>query len=417
MGSTTDGHGHGSRLRWITHRGAVGLAVAGLILFSFVSSQASARTPEQPTNSGQNTNSFAAKVNTLGRLRFPASFVGTSMSAGGVLVIHTTGSTDGELRAAVARLGHRFKKSYSFVRVIHGWSQLEKLTARIAADTKWQRDHKIQLAQWGPDSANGRVIITLQRYTSLAAREIVSRYGAGWVTVSTNSMSRLPQRFSDRFNDTMPWYGGDNLYFGSEQPRISCSSGFAYSGNNTGNTYVFTAGHCATSGTKVYTHLGDKYSYGTIGQRIFVDGGLDIASMAEYPAGASPIVWTGPTPTGGEYHSDVDGIVFPGDGENDIVFDGAKSGQVKGVTQDWSDRCVKFGDGITTCHLDKAHKYAINVCQGGDSGGPVYTFTDSSKTDVAAAGIIVGGTGSNDVCYYQAIFNAEQGVNGSVLTR
>jgi hypothetical protein len=68
--------------------------------------------------------------------------------------------------------------------VQHDRAALERLTTRIAHDGAWQRRNRIELSQWGPDSATDSVRIALVHYGDAAAIRLLQRYG-GAISVST----------------------------------------------------------------------------------------------------------------------------------------------------------------------------------------------------------------------------------------
>ncbi|WP_158590097.1 hypothetical protein [Amnibacterium setariae] len=68
--------------------------------------------------------------------------------------------------------------------VQHDRAALERLTTRIAHDGAWQRRNRIQLSQWGPDSATDSVRIAVVHYSDAAAIRLLERYGDA-ISVST----------------------------------------------------------------------------------------------------------------------------------------------------------------------------------------------------------------------------------------
>jgi hypothetical protein len=84
-----------------------------------------------------------------------------------------------------------------------------------------------------------------------------------------------------------------------------------------------------------------------------------------------------------------------------ICADGSYTAEVCGVNIDFTGRCVKFSDGVTTCGLVVAHKTAVTVSVDGDSGGPIETTLGATGSE--ARGEIIGGTDLNQIVYYTPI--------------
>jgi hypothetical protein len=145
-------------------------------------------------------------------------------------------------------------------------------------------------------------------------------------------------------------------------------------------------------GTTWYTNLTSKYTLGSESKRSFSNKGLDVAAIS---ATAGGYVWRNGS---NFYHQG--GEFYPAVGSS-VCADGSYTGEVCSVKVQSVDICTTFSDGVTTCHLTKAHRSAINVSVSGDSGGPVYGGTSGSETYIA--GTIVGGAESNTTVYYQKI--------------
>lgn len=88
-----------------------------------------------------------------------------------------------------------------------------------------------------------------------------------------------------------------------------------------------------------------------------------------------------------------------------------ESGAKHTVSVTATTKCVEFGTGKTTCHLDYAYKGGSEICTTGDSGGPVYQrATGGAK----ARGIIIG-VSTTEVCFFQEITPTLSEVNGTIL--
>ncbi|MGH2916161.1 MAG: hypothetical protein ACRDMX_14360 [Solirubrobacteraceae bacterium] len=196
--------------------------------------------------------------------------------------------------------------------------------------------------------------------------------------------------------------------FGSAGPDSYDS--FAFRGNNSGNIFQMTAGHCG--GSSIWTNLSTHYEMGGISSVYFSNGGYDLETFG--CDCNEPVWYEGPgIGTGQGSTQNVVGIWYCGDGSA-VSTDGATTGQVTGNTVEATNQCVEFGDGKTTCHLN----YAVNpsgqaICQPGDSGGPVYQRIGNNN--VYATGVIVGEYVGDD-CYYEDINDVLNLVNGSIMT-
>lgn len=103
----------------------------------------------------------------------------------------------------------------------------------------------------------------------------------------------------------------------------------------------------------------------------------------------------------------------------DMTFDGSVTGEVRHVTLDDFDICVKgwTDNGIYVankkkCHLSRASKIDVQVMTYGDSGGPTYQYTNAGT--VGALGTAVGWCGDCS-SYYTDIWYELDGFNLSIL--
>ena len=389
--------------------GVVGVAAAGA---SNNSSSNAGTGPKGATIAPapvQGDASLATVIENIG-LSYSSVFAGAEKLADGQVRVHTIPGHDSAFRAALPAVTDTASgPSYFFVPANYSLDDLNALTQQIAADNDSLKAKGIELAGWGPDYASNTVSIQLQQYTPSAAAYLQSTYGAE-VSVATVS-SPLPAPATDRYSDIAPWYSGDAIWSpGYTPPPPQCTESFSYTGNNTGNIFTLTAGHCFPQGTTVYTNYTSSFVMGTVSTRYLSNNGPDIDTI---PTSAAPYEWTTGTSIIGVYASEQ-----PAVGDT-VTVNGATTGEVRSVTVESVNICEAFGDGLTRCHLDEVHQTGGEaIIQGGDSGGPVYQYV-TGEDYIKANGIIIGGffsSGNPSTGYYQEISYVLTTVNGSLQT-
>jgi hypothetical protein len=328
--------------------------------------------------------------------RFPEDFGGDVLGSGGTLTVSVVAGH----HQFLDQLDKAGLSKFAVAKTVtHSFSELGDLTQRIAGDAPLLAAQGIQLVEWGPDITSNRVSISLANPSAAAAARLLQRYNDAWVDVSGDPATR-PSRL-DRFSDTPPFWGGDRI-FRPKSPSVLCTSGPAvHAVTSAATVYILTAGHCAPStGTTWYTNNTSKYTLGSVSSVQFSNNGLDVEMIK---ANAGPDIWR----NGSNFYHVV-GETAPAVGSS-VCTDGSSSGEVCGVAVQKLNYCVTFSDGKTTCHLDRGYRAALNVCQGGDSGGPVYGSISGSNAYVA--GTIVGGTNSNQTCYWEMMSYIDSAFN------
>jgi hypothetical protein len=385
----------GSSTRWSTGRGAA---------------RWSASQVGPATDAPDHSDPFAADVDALGRSQYPDVYGGVSTNSAGLDQVYVVTSgvaadVSGFETAVAGIAATDGTPSYHVDSVSHSYSSLLSLTGTIADDSSDLESNGIQLEQWGPNAVSNTVQIFVLDYSAGVVQTLQSDYGAAWITVSS-SPSSDPATRADRTSDSAPFLGGDAIWFNDKTlKKLQCTSGFYYTGNNTGNEYLLIAGHCADVGDIVYTNYSDPQDVGNTTAQHFTNGGFDISTV--YSDGLSA-VWA----NGSTIHS-IKGARDATTSDT-LSLDGAATGEVTDVPVIATDQCVKFDDGITTCMLDVAYDGGYPICQGGDSGGPVYQRR-ATGGGVIAMGIIIGVDGSGD-CFFQEIEPTLTLVNGTILT-
>ncbi len=273
-----------------------------------------------------------------------------------------------------------------------GWGSraAKALSGRILADQKSLAREGVELTQWGPDAATGKVKVYLTHYSAAARRALITRYGKD-IIVAPRSLPR-PAR-DGRQNDTSPFAGGDLITVAEGV----CTSGPTVIGNNSGHTFMLMAGHCAEGvGFPIFT---DGVEMGTVTNVRLCNDCIDSATVS---GTYSDTIWGGSANGSGPLYEE-DGSLFamPGQGSASLVTaDGAVTGEVRGVTVIAVNQYVAFNDGFTTRYITEATKSGATVCQPGDSGGPWYQH-EGNTGNVEVVGTMVGGSGST--CYYEQI--------------
>ena len=374
---------------------------------------------------------FSSDVNTVGHT--PAligSYAGQSRTRSGRLIVYVARSNPGLFTGELqhlTRAPHIRAEAYTVVIVRHSYAQLMSTVQRLSAGYRSLRAQGIKMAQWGPDPVSNKVQIFLQTYSKHAVRTLLHRYGAQWIVVrhatehwvfSDAGSAAVPQASSEtRFTDSAPYFAGDIQWYGTQSSSLACTSGFAFTGKNTGNVFGMAAGHCvkdAGAGPSSFarTNTSSPRVMGQIQTQYFPSSKNDLASVSGGPF--SPHVYGDGTTT-----YNILAKVFPGP-KDLVTADGQKTGEVRGVTVENIDQIITV-EGNQLNNLTVASKANTTVCQVGDSGGPWFVH-DGNTNGVWAAGqqiaerIDQNGVRDPTVCVYGQIGNLLSLVNGNLLT-
>lgn len=389
------------RWKFLAAAASVGVVAAALTCPG-AAAASTATAPPGTTGSGSPSaavNLFAGEVETLGVEQYPATFAGATLEPTGVTDVYAVAASDAKLVSAVNALDtHGYP--VTVVAVKRSYSQLMSITAKLLRAHSHLQAKGIDLAQFGPDPASGTVEVTLLKPTASGMSALASAQGApvassdyraeasavlkqqagAGITLRSQYATGLPV-LANRYDDKAAFAGGDRIY----RDGVMCTSGFNLHGLG-GVEYMLTAGHCGsgtwTTQAQTMGNTSNNYLTSTSGND------FQLTALA---GGGTGSVWT----TGGG-GAPVTGAYFPAVG-NPITFNGSVTGEVRGVTVQATGVSACFTDqltGGTVCatHLIRANKNGAVVCQGGDSGGPVYEHTPS--LNVLAVGIIEGTNGS-----------------------
>ena len=368
--------------------------------------------PAKPTATTTNAvQQFTQEVQALGGSQYSTTFGGVWQGATGMEHVGIAQGTAehpavmaAAFASAVADLAAKDRTgNYVVTAVTHPYSALASLTQTVANDQTQLASAGIQLVTWGPDPASNTVKVSVQNYTSQDQGVFDALFGVGWVSVASDPFSGAPKR-TTRFDDYAPFYGGDRIWNNTTYSKATkCTDSFNYVGKASGLTYMLTAGHCFAVGQTIYTNLHVRQTIGSVTAKHFTNNGFDIATISITGAG---IVWT----TGTNWLP-IHGAGDPPVGQT-VTVNGSFSGVKHGVPVTATTKCVKFGTGVTTCHLDYAYN-GSPICTTGDSGGPVYQRLSTGGAD--ARGVVIG-VAPTLTCFFQEITPTLSLVNGRIMT-
>jgi len=292
--------------------------------------------------------------------------------------------------ASAAALTRRVADTTGFTTINAAWS-LSRLQS--TGDEIAKTPGPLSLFDVHPDVASNHVIVI----SRTAAAAAVDRFRAAWagVPLSIRFDDVTTYTRDDRLTDSQPWFGGDRILLhytillGTEVIE-TCSSGLPIYGPGdygAGTRYGTTAGHCGTVTSTICQGTKCGAAYGTPTR--FVDYQYSDGDEASYANNAYPAAYIEAPGRPADFRLFVgsrDAIV--GDG---ICADGSLTGQsCGGRLEDGATHCITFSNLRTNCGLqviDSNH----SLSQGGDSGGPVYTYdTVGGVTGLLGLGIIVG---------------------------
>lgn len=319
--------------------------------------------------------------------------------SGTLLIGAVTAFAIGGVGAEAAPSGHHRDGATGPNAYLAGWGTVRNrtITYNILADERWLAAHGVDLRQWGPDPATGKVEVFLARYSAASRRLLVSRYGPD-VEVSRTAIG--PGHLLNRRNDSPPFNGGDEL-------NDDCSSGPVVFGNHSSKTYVLSAGHCSAVGATI--KVGAQVM-GRVVKREFKNHSLDTELINDLGGGYNGQVWGGGPGAGNPPTFIEDGTLFAQRNAT-ITNDSAASGQTNGIKVLRVNQMfhVKKPD-ITIINLTEASRHGQAICRPGDSGGPWI------KTESGGLAKIVGTTsigagrvrGGFKFCYIEQIGSIER---------
>ncbi len=313
--------------------------------------------------------------------------------------------------SAAAVRTQRTKRQWSSP-ALGGWLSVKNrvISSRLAQEHTWLWRHGIELREWAPDPATGKLRVWLARESPAALRFLHNEFGTAIIIASQVAP---PGHLLGRANDTPNFSTGDLVdipTFGA-----GCTSGPMIIANGTTSPrYMLTAGHCVNGelGISVYSN---GYNMGSSIHVRYCNNCLDTAVINgnDY----SQNMWGGPAwdanpPSNPPVYVE-DGTAFPSAGPpaEYVTNDSAFSGEVRDIEVTYNN--LTFCLTSTLCIIDLTEAWKSNTtasCEPGDSGGP-WIVHEGSTQYVHVAGTTdigqypVSGTDGYSVCYYEQIGN------------
>lgn len=405
------------------------LSVAGAAVLAVTAPAGAAATAVRADATASSTavQLFASQLETLGASHYPGSFAGATLTPAGVTDIYAVKASDAALVIAI----NAVNKSGYPVRIIgvsRSYHQLAALNTALGRAYGHLKKDGIRLIQSWPDPSSGSVIVAIAKpanadlaalgaataspasastYRGQATSLLRREFGTG---IALQSRYAVPWTVAGRNNDTAPFYDGDQIY-----GPVQCTGGFNMTGNASGHTFMYTAGHCG-SGT---WRTGAQTIGSTSTNYLSPTSGNDFQSI--YLAGGG----LGVTWTNGANLAPVTGQLLPAVGAA-ITFNGSVTGEVRGnnvtavgVTVYGIYNSVGGYYYDATNQIEAVNPNGTYCVRPGDSGGPVYSHTPGSN--VLTVGIITGyyyngGTAGGSECIATEIGHLESVTNTSLIT-
>lgn len=348
---------------------------------------------------------FQETVQTLGQSQFPNTFTGTTLSSSGeLLVFALPGST--ALESAITALDTA-GLPWTVESVPRSYNELQALNSQLGASYQTLLNDGVLLQSSGPDPATGTVDITLQPPSATALQQISSLPGntpasAGtYAAVVASVVQKVvgtgfsisptfehPLISAGTLNDSPPFRAGDAITGGNYGG--ACTLGFAVKGNNSGNPFLLTAGHCGSGAW--YTYPSGSYKVGSVSTNYLNDAYEDDFSTIA-PSYGTPN--TGVWGSGSNVY-DIVGPWTPVVGQA-IATDGSVTGEVRNNTVTHINYTeYDIYNSLNNTYYNASYLTIVTAsgsnttnCQGGDSGGPAFQHQSSDFYDVQAVGTIV----------------------------
>jgi hypothetical protein len=342
--------------------------------------------------------------------QFASSYGGDVLLSDGTITVYVTPAGLSNMQTALERTLGNASDMVSLRPVAHSFADLENLTSQIAADQASLAPSGITLSTWGPDPTSNTVRVAVLTDPSAADRVLGARYGSGRISVVQVPPSDTLIGLSNRYYDNAPFWDGDRVFINNDT-NTKCTAGFAFRGNNSGNIFNTTAGHCG--GSSVWTNLSAHYEMGAISTHYYTQGGDDFES---FPCNCGALVWYEGPGIGTGQGSTHTVIGWCACNSGLVTMDGATTGEVPDFTVTQAGGCATYsvpGGSKTTCGINEATR-SVTGCQPGDSGGPVYQRAPNNT--VYATGTVVAGNSNGTLCVYQRWDQMQSDMNGSILT-
>lgn len=375
----------------------------------------------------QEVQTFASEVETIGFEDFPNDFLGAVLTPEGVTDVYAIESTDGPLLTAINKLN----VNGDLVDVINSqtsYDQLNTVNQQIGAADSQLKGEGVNLSQSWPDPTTGTVQVSVLQPTSLDLSEISAEPSVGNNSVTTASylaavstlllaefgphvsvQTDYGQTYTalDRFNDSPPFSGGDQI----KSSTATCTDAFSMTGNASGKPFMLTAGHCGSGTWKTTTS-----TVGNTSSIYFGGGTLNDFQTIYAPSGLLAQVFSG---TGIGYHT-VTGQVIPAVGTQ-ITVDGSVTGEVPGTLVTASNvEIYNIYDPVNGSYYDLypavESTSTVTTCNPGDSGAPEYQRISGSVAVNAVAVMVAAGGVLGTICIGELMYHIESVANLSLDT-
>jgi hypothetical protein len=344
--------------------------------------------PSDSTSPSLGLSDFASQVETLGETGYGNSFTGAVVSGTGIDV-YANPVTDVGLPVAISSLNSN-GYSVTYHPTTLSYDDLDALNNKLGDLQPQLQAAGVQISESAPDPATDSVAVTLtpsaDASTTTAAGVLSSIAGPGF-TVAAQAVPPAESDTSSQASVTpdagqgagqRPFAGGDEI----RGPSPFCTGGFGVVGNASGTPFMLTAGHCGrgtwstpattmgpTSSLYFRNPAEDDFQTIRVGSKVSgnIIGKVNGASK-QYP---------------------VVGEDIPAIGAR-ITVDGALTGE-KNFELVVANDARQYVHNPNGPNYYAAHQVVVvgapPVCQGGDSGGPMFLRT--SKGNVKAVATVV----------------------------
>jgi hypothetical protein len=340
----------------------------------------------QPSNAEM---AFANDVNELGDQTYPKVYAGDELMANGQTNIYIATGNSSALVSAIQSLSSSTNAPYTLVSAPRSYSALNALSSAVARHLSKLRAAGLQLSSWAGNPVTGKIDVSLATLNSRTTRAQANRTVAAIVSPAidiTATNAGPVTLLADRYHDTQPYFGGDNIQRTANNVTFGCTTGFEVFVGTT--PVMLSAGHC---GSGTWDNGTTSNEIGVTGQLHFKDGSKrDVQTIKNETYFQD--VWSGAfgdPAVGVTVHGGFTGYVSVG---QLITDDGSVTKEVRDVKVVASgDNVCVTSEGATICHLIKTNlnnQSGKQACQSGDSGGPVYQYAFGNGTQVKAAGLV-----------------------------
>ncbi len=326
----------------------------------------------------------------------------------------------------------------NFVQTANSEATLASVQSKITAAMPNLLSQGIQVVSWGGGlNSTGKIVVTVNDLTQSQEALLYADFGSSAMTVQAAGPANGFTPYSGRISDSSPWKASDSTganYIPNTES--GCSTGFGIVSLALGPVTLSDA-HCFPLNQSVKNEVIDgnntppwdpssgASTIGTISQQVQttsqIDSELIQASNSGYVWGGAigspvslPVLGYTTNPVGddvcvdgsyeGEFGSN-SSPAFCGTGTGSSLIQITDNGSEDGsngfcINSNYATSTSPYKVSMSVCHLVTATAQGSNpdlIAGPGDSGGPVFRFTNSGA-NLYAVGIIVGGSGTSGNC-------------------